>query len=338
MLKKRSGNQDAVICFQGLALILLIISTAVITVLPQISPTPSYLAGAIVLNGQEQDSGKTGLFLDGRKQLIAPLYFIAVQDSALAAAAPPLTVEPQVLGTLGGIFYQQPDPEVVRYVVQQGDTVELLAADFGITPETILWANELKSGAELVEGKELVILPVSGTLHAVRPYDTLSEIASWYKVSVEDIVNFNEIDSPEKIVVGDLLVIPGGIKPDRLPASRLAQVQGSFYPPTGTPYRITQGLHYFNAIDFGADCGDPVYAAASGTVQRTGYDSIGGNYIRILHPSGVVTYYGHLSAFGVTRGQQVNQGQRIGSVGRTGYATGCHTHFEVRGTANPFAK
>jgi hypothetical protein len=192
-------------------------------------------------------------------------------------------------------------------------------------------------------GGEIVILPVSGALHLVRPGDTPSEIALWYEADIDEMLYFNDITDPDQIFVGDLLIIPNGTKPAKLPAGRLTQLaDGYFFRPVAASYHITQGLHPYNAVDFGnGSCGGPVYAAAGGIVQRTGFQSVAGNYVRILHKNGVVTLYGHLSSQAVSPGQSVGVGQIIGYIGNTGYTvgpTGCHLHFEVRGATNPFQK
>ena len=262
-----------------------------------------------------------------------------VTHNTLRAATPPLTITPQVLGAIIGQLEADIRPEVARYIVQKGDTTEKLAERFGISLSTVLWANDLSHSSSLKPGQELIILPTTGALHFVRPNDTLSEIAGWYQAEVKKIVSFNALESPSAIFAGDLLIIPGGIQPSVLPQGRLTPLANSYFIyPIPSPYRITQGLHAFNAVDFSnGDCGESVYAAAGGIVQRTGYTSIGGTYVRVLHPNGVVTYYGHLSAVLTTPGVKVYQGQLVGYTGRTGWsATGCHVHFEVRGAANPF--
>jgi murein DD-endopeptidase MepM/ murein hydrolase activator NlpD len=77
---------------------------------------------------------------------------------------------------------------------------------------------------------------------------------------------------------------------------------------------------------------------------KYGWNGGGGNYITILHPNGVVTYYGHIAAALTSVGQEVSQGTAIalmgGKPGTTGagISTGCHVHFDVRGSANPFAR
>ncbi|MCP2168391.1 peptidoglycan DD-metalloendopeptidase family protein [Goodfellowiella coeruleoviolacea] len=94
-----------------------------------------------------------------------------------------------------------------------------------------------------------------------------------------------------------------------------------------------------NAVDFNRanDEGDPVVAAAAGTVSRVANEGSTsyGRWIEIDHGSGWTTRYAHLSVQSVSVGQTVSQGQQIGNVGNTGGSTGAHLHFEERsgGTA-----
>jgi hypothetical protein len=89
-----------------------------------------------------------------------------------------------------------------------------------------------------------------------------------------------------------------------------------------------------SAVDFNRtnDSGDPVVAAAAGKVSRvanTGSTSYG-RWIEISHGNGYTTRYAHLSTQVVSVGQQVSQGQKIGTVGSTGGSTGPHLHYEQR--------
>ena len=281
------------------------------------------------------------------KRVAAPetpeLMFIGT--TGIIAATPPLAVTPKVLGAIVGQLDADLKPEVSRYLVGEGDTIISLAEKFGVSVETIAWANDLNTNSVVKPGQELIILPVSGALHLVRPNDTISEIASWYQGNSQDIVDFNGLASAQALFAGDILIIPNGKMPNVLPQGRLTPIANSYFIyPVTAPYRITQGLHPFNAVDFSnGQCGESIYAAAGGTAQRTGYTSLGGNYVRILHPNGVVTYYGHLSTILTNIGAKVLQGQIIGYSGYTGYTIprgpgGCHLHFEVRGATNPFAK
>ncbi|WP_325790214.1 peptidoglycan DD-metalloendopeptidase family protein [Arthrobacter koreensis] len=107
--------------------------------------------------------------------------------------------------------------------------------------------------------------------------------------------------------------------------------------PAGTIDFSGTGGYLHSGIDFGAQCGTPVYAAAAGEVWRSdtgGGEMIGtGNRIVLNHgvigTSALATNYYHLSSRIVSAGQWVNAGQLIGYVGTTGNSTGCHLHFET---------
>ncbi|MDP2727822.1 MAG: M23 family metallopeptidase, partial [Dehalococcoidia bacterium] len=243
---------------------------------------------------------------------------IVANSDTLFAASPPVTITPKVLGAVVGTLDGEGGAEISHYVVEEGDTVASLGEKFEISTNTILWANGLSKGATLKPGQELTVLPVSGVLHAIRPNQTLGSIASLYKIKAQKITDANNLDSANDIFAGDLLVIPGGAP---LPVSNYTPLASSYFIyPIPAPHYITQGLHPFNAIDFSnGSCGESVFAAAGGIVQKIGYSSIGGNYVRILHPNGVVTYYGHLSSIGVSPGLQISQGEIVGYSGNTGY-------------------
>jgi murein DD-endopeptidase MepM/ murein hydrolase activator NlpD len=99
-------------------------------------------------------------------------------------------------------------------------------------------------------------------------------------------------------------------------------------------------LHPRNAVDIANSCGTDVLASADGLVieiKSTGWNGGYGKYIKIEHLNNIKTLYAHLSKTNVSLGQKVKQGEKIGEVGQSGEATGCHLHFEVLGAKNPFA-
>jgi murein DD-endopeptidase MepM/ murein hydrolase activator NlpD len=81
-------------------------------------------------------------------------------------------------------------------------------------------------------------------------------------------------------------------------------------------------------IDYSAPTGTPVYAAGDGRVVQSGYSPSNGNFVVIQHSNDITTKYLHLSRRGAKVGTRVKQGQVIGAVGSTGYATGAHLHYE----------
>ncbi len=84
-------------------------------------------------------------------------------------------------------------------------------------------------------------------------------------------------------------------------------------------------------VDWSAPHGTPIYASGNGTVDKVGWESGYGKYVRIRHTNGYETAYGHMSAFArsMVPGQRVRQGQVIGYVGSTGLSTGAHLHYEI---------
>ena len=81
-------------------------------------------------------------------------------------------------------------------------------------------------------------------------------------------------------------------------------------------------------IDYAAPTGTPVVSAGDGRVVRAGYTEANGNYLVIQHGQQYTTKYLHLSKRLVKQGQKVDQGQLVGTVGATGWATGPHLHYE----------
>lgn len=232
------------------------------------------------------------------------------------------------------------------YVVREGDTLGTIAKMFGVSVNTIGWANDISRGV-IRPGQTLVILPVSGVKHTVAKGDTLANIAKKYKADAGEIAQYNGLPENAKLAVGDEILVPDGelaqIIPTRVITSPLRGTGGPNYegyylrPVIGG--RKTQGLHGYNGIDLGSYLGAPILSAASGQVIITregGWNGGYGNYIVIAHDNGTQTLYAHMSALLAYEGKYVSRGEIIGYMGATGKATGVHLHFEVRGARNPF--
>ena len=93
---------------------------------------------------------------------------------------------------------------------------------------------------------------------------------------------------------------------------------------------VTGQSKYHSGIDIGVPQGDPIWAAAAGTVTMAGWNGNYGNCVMVTHENGYTTVYGHLSGIAVSSGQYVNMGQTVGYCGSTGLTTGPHLHFEIR--------
>jgi murein DD-endopeptidase MepM/ murein hydrolase activator NlpD len=245
---------------------------------------------------------------------------------------------------------------VKTYKVKPGDTLSGIAQQFGVSTMSVWWANDLKDKADLKQGQELRIPPVSGLIVEVKATDTLESLAKSHDVEPAEIIELNGLEDPN-LVVGQVLVVPGARgKPIATPTPRPTPKPvansgggsssggssgGTSRPPktySGGNFawpapggRISQYYHYGHyGLDIDGDTGDAIIAAAKGTVIFAGWKNNGGGYqVWIAHGSGLYTTYNHMSSVSVGNGQSVSRGQRVGRMGATGFATGSHLHFEV---------
>jgi murein DD-endopeptidase MepM/ murein hydrolase activator NlpD len=93
---------------------------------------------------------------------------------------------------------------------------------------------------------------------------------------------------------------------------------------------IMQTWRQHNGVDYGAPTGTPVRTVGDGVVEMAGWQNGFGNVVQVRHSGDRTTVYAHLSRIDVKKGQRIEQGQRVGAVGMTGWATGPHLHFEFR--------
>jgi hypothetical protein len=268
------------------------------------------------------------------------------------------------------IIPSRPRQEIVKYTVQEGDTLFGIAEKFGLKPETILWGNYyvlLDNPHSLKPDQVLNILPVDGTYHEWQQGEGLNGVAKGYNVKPEDIINYpgNNLDASTigdfanpNIQPGTWLIIPGG-KRDFIswsaplgltrenPASARVMGSGACDPVSGGAigygtFIWPANKHYLSGfdyspstnhwgIDISGNVGEGVYATDAGVVVYAGWNNYGyGNMVMIDHGSGFQSLYAHLSAFNVGCGQSVGQGDVIGAIGSTGNSSGAHLHFEIR--------
>ncbi len=93
--------------------------------------------------------------------------------------------------------------------VGPGDTITKIAQRYGISVQTIQWANGIAPGTSVKQGQDLLVLPVDGVVHIVRPGQTLSRIAQLYDIPQDEIARQNKVKGGF-IVAGEQLIIPGG--------------------------------------------------------------------------------------------------------------------------------
>lgn len=238
---------------------------------------------------------------------------------------------------------------IAHYTVQNGDTLSFIASDFGVSINSIIWANNLKDSDSIKPGIELKIPPVSGVIHTVKSGDTVQLIAKKYGVEPEKIVDFNSLPKDGSLQIGAEIIIPDGkIQQPRsfagLPSTfkrfQYLPNLGDFFSMPTTGFNWGR-IHGRNGVDVANSCGTPIYAAADGQItisDSAGWNKGFGKYIKIAHVNGTETIYAHATKLIAALGEYVTKGQLIALMGSTGHSTGCHLHFEVHGARNPLAK
>lgn len=172
---------------------------------------------------------------------------------------------------------------------------------------------------------------VSDRHYLVRQGDNFHSIAFAFEISVERLKAANPWLDPANLAPGMRLTIPRGMVSENVPQA--AGHAGFIWPlhnlniSSGFGYRYS-GLH--EGVDLRAPRGTAIRASAAGRVVFSGRKTGYGRMIIIDHGNGMETVYAHNASNRVGHGQQVEQGQVIASVGRSGNATGYHVHFEIR--------
>ena len=108
--------------------------------------------------------------------------------------------------------------EIITYTSVQGDSVPSIATKFGISANTVRWANDLGDTDVVEPGRKLTILPSSGLLHTVAAGDTIDSIASKYSASADRIKTVNNLEL-SGVTAGQRLVVPDGVKPAPVPVA-----------------------------------------------------------------------------------------------------------------------
>lgn len=143
----------------------------------------------------------------------ASLALSFTQDNTLQAASPPQAVNLAVLASISDETSSQPNGNsITYYTVQSGDSLWGIAQEFGISINTIVWANNI-DGEMIQPGQQLTILPVSGVMHKVVSGDTVGALAQKYGAKASDILTVNNLTNDGDIYVGEMLIIPGGTLP-----------------------------------------------------------------------------------------------------------------------------
>ncbi len=153
--------------------------------------------------------------------------------------------------------------DVVKYVVQTGDTLSSLAIKYGVTSASIAGSNGITDG-KLVVGTTIYIPPVNGIVYTVKAGDTPQSLATTYKATASDIISFNDAELTG-LQVGERIVIPNGTV--AVPVATYYSTTADSYTDYGYNYGVS-AIYGGNGYDYGectwfvankrAEAGDPI--------------------------------------------------------------------------------
>ena len=321
---------------------------------------------------ENQESGNTSAERDTSPETISEGVILPEysQPSSVYYAGIPRKAEPKT------IIPSRPRVDVIIYVVEPGDNLFMIAEQYGLQAETILWGNfdTLQDNPRfIVPGQELNILPIDGIYYRYNVGETLNMIAENFETTSDAILAYpgNHLDPYETnpddpgISDGTMLIIPGGTRElvewGPPPISRDNPAAAQYYGPgyCGEIYEGNVGDGIFvwptvatylsgypydpvthPAIDIGGAEGNAIFATDSGVIVYAGWSNYGyGNLVVIDHGNGWQSAYAHLLSYNVGCGDNVFRGDVIGALGNTGNSSGAHLHFEIIspwGKINPF--
>lgn len=275
----------------------------------------------------------------GQDSIITPS---PINESSVVAHSP---ISTDYIETSGFIRTQ-----ITEYTVQSGDLLSFIASDYGVSINSIIWANKLKDADSIAPGQILKIPPVSGVIHLAKKGDTIASIAKKYGADEAKIIAFNGLPQSGELEEGDEIIVPDGQIKSTYTAStgnssttkRFGYLPnlGDYFMQPATGYNWGR-IHGRNGVDIANSCGTPIYAAAEGSVavaDGVGYNGGFGKFIKLIHANGTETLYAHATKLLIAVGEYAQRGQMIALIGSTGRSTGCHLHFEVHGARNPLVK
>ncbi len=222
-------------------------------------------------------------------------------------------------------------PRIFRYTLKKGEDIWTLIAKTSLNIDTIATLNRLDFIGMLREGSEVYLSDTLGIFLPRDKHDEL-EIIDKYPVREEEILSVSDPLNSE-----DTLFFVPEVQLSFLERTYITGVvfyaplmgiETSKFGPRVDPF--INELAFHGGVDITADEGKNVHAARWGTVIYVGEQGGYGNLIIIAHQLGYHSLYGHLEEILVELEENVESGQVIGTVGKTGRTTGPHLHFEIR--------
>jgi len=232
---------------------------------------------------------------------------------------------------LGAKLYIPTEGRGLLVSVGDGESLDVIAKRYGVTLEDLARTNDINDPLSVKPGDKLIIPGVAAQEAMARLEERRKEEKRLAEERRKKL-------AAQRAARMRQVAYRGGTSTKGFQWP-LSHFRISAYYHDASYYRRFRRVH--TGIDLAAPQGTPIYAAKAGVVTAAGWSRVGyGYYVKINHGGGVETLYAHMSRIAVRSGQTVNKGALIGYVGRTGFATGPHLHFEVRiggRTQNPWS-
>lgn len=259
------------------------------------------------------------------------------RGGTISAARNPLTVQSQAA------------PATSAYTLSASDTLWTIANYYGLSAETIAFANGITDPYHLQNGRRIVIPPSQGALYTVANGDSVASVAARFKVDPSVIQSYNRLYFEESnFAPGQSIFVPDATLPNLPPPPEATGTTGTVVsviarPSVTAPAAGTAGYvawpvsgvitQYMWAghtgVDIAAPYGSGLISGLNGVISENGWVAVGGLHICVKSGTLDECFY-HMSAALYPVGTEVTIGQVIGAIGLTGVTTGPHVHWETR--------
>jgi len=229
------------------------------------------------------------------------------------------------------------------YTLSAADSLWTIANYYGLTAESIAFANGISDPYHLQLGRAIVIPPSDGALYTVADGDTVDSVAARFKVAPAVIQDYNRLWlEPQNFGSGAQIFVPNAVLAALpLPPQVVATVitrpaisapeakAGGFlaWPVNGIITQYMWAGH--TGVDIAAPFGTGLASSVNGVISQNGWVAVGGLHICVQSGNLEECYY-HLSAAYLPVGTPVAAGQTVAAIGLTGVTTGPHVHWETK--------
>lgn len=234
---------------------------------------------------------------------------------------------------------------IQKHQVTRGETLESIAQRYQLMPATIVNMNPSVNNGRVAVGNQLQIPPFDGVVVQVPNGQNWRQVATKYKVRPDTLFEINGCQQNPRVVF--VPMVPGVtgtqnriIASSGVQTAPVTKING--YPLANSTtvalaygwqiHPITGKVFFHSGVDLVSPVGTPVQAIAPGIVVFAKDQASYGKLVIINHADGLQTRYAQLETIQVTLGQNIKQGEILGTVGATGQPTSreAHLHFEIR--------